>query len=260
MGRPQKDGLDYFPLDVYMDDSIALVEADYGVEGFGIIIKLYQQIYANGYYLHVDNKRLKLISRTINVDVDLLREVIKLAVEYDIYNKKLYKKYEILTSRGIQKRYLFASLRRLSANFYKEYLLLGVNDNINSVNVNINSINVTETPVNDDSNSHTILKDIKEKNIPYGEIIEELNSICGTNYKSGTENTKKFIRARFNENFCLEDFKKVIEVKCESWKGTEQEKYLRPETLFGNKFEGYLQETGNRKKEVSAYTDMLLED
>ena len=177
MGRPQKDGLDYFPLDVHMDDSIALIEADYGVEGFGIIIKLYQQIYSNGYYLQVDNKRMKLISRAMNVDTDLLEEVILLAVEYGIFNKKLHKKYNILTSKGIQKRYFFASLRRLSINFYKEYLLLGVNDNINLDNVNIYSINVTETLVNDSSNSHSIVKDNDSKEYIYMPYLKKWNKI-----------------------------------------------------------------------------------
>ena len=53
MGRHQKKGLDYFPLDVHMDNSVALLEVDHGLEGFAILIKLYQKIYADGYYIHV---------------------------------------------------------------------------------------------------------------------------------------------------------------------------------------------------------------
>lgn len=70
-------------------------------------------------------------------------------------------------------------------------------------------------------------------------IIELLNKSTGSNFSPQTKATKTFIRARFAQGFILEDFKHVIEVKTAEWLNTDQEKYLRPETLFGNKFEGY---------------------
>lgn len=82
----------------------------------------------------------------------------------------------------------------------------------------------------------------------YSEVIGYLNEKTGANYKSNTPKTQALIRARQNEGFILEDFKSVIDKKCACWKGTEWEKYLRPETLFSIKFEGYLNEkkiTGN---------------
>lgn len=80
--------------------------------------------------------------------------------------------------------------------------------------------------------------------IPYKEIVDYLNDKTNKNYKNTTGKTRRFIEARWNENFRLDDFKKVIDIKTSEWLGTSQEKYLRPETLFGNKFEGYLnQET-----------------
>ena len=51
MARPLKTGLDYFPLDVSFDDNIELLEAEEGLEGFAILIKLWQKIYSNGYYI-----------------------------------------------------------------------------------------------------------------------------------------------------------------------------------------------------------------
>lgn len=239
MGRPQKDGLDYFPLDVHMDDSIALVEADYGVEGFGIIIKLYQQIYANGYFLEVDDRRIKLISRLINIDIDLLKDVMESAVSENIFNQKLYKKYKILTSKGIQKRYLFASLRRLSANFYKEYLLLGVNDNINSINVSINSINTVETPVNDSSNKHIILKDTILKNTI--EVIDYFNKITSQKRRY-SKSSKDPISARLSDNYSMDDCKSVIDKKYKEWSNSkDMAKHITIETFFRpSNFEKYL--------------------
>lgn len=71
-------------------------------------------------------------------------------------------------------------------------------------------------------------------------IVEYLNEKAGTHYKPRTPKTQRLIEARTKEGFTLDDFKKVIDKKVEEWKGTEMEQYLRPETLFGTKFEGYL--------------------
>lgn len=72
------------------------------------------------------------------------------------------------------------------------------------------------------------------------EIVDYLNSKLGTRYKSTTANTKKHITARLNEGYTVADFYTVIDNKVKEWRGTEYEKYLRPDTLFGSKFESYL--------------------
>lgn len=77
--------------------------------------------------------------------------------------------------------------------------------------------------------------------IPYTEIIDYLNQKTGKNFKSTSKATQKHIKARFSDGFTLEDFKWVIDIKCEEWlKDSKMSTYLRPETLFGTKFEGYL--------------------
>jgi len=173
MGRPQKKGLDYFPLDVHMDDSVELLQVDYGLEGFAVLIKLYQRIYNNSYYISVTERDKKLLSRHINIDIALLDNVIKSAIEYKIFNQKMFKKYQILTSLGVQKRYLFACERRKSIEFIKEYLLLEINVYINNENVCINELNETEIPVNTADSTHIKEKKkiIKRKDIKhkYGE-------------------------------------------------------------------------------------------
>lgn len=87
----------------------------------------------------------------------------------------------------------------------------------------------------------------EEKNI-YAPVISFLNEKAGTKYKPTSSKTQTLIRARMNEGFTLEDFQTVISKKCAEWMGTDMEKYLRPETLFGTKFEGYLN-SGGRKDE-----------
>ena len=75
----------------------------------------------------------------------------------------------------------------------------------------------------------------------YISIISYLNEKAGTGFKHTTGKTKSAIKARMAEGFTVDDFKTVIDKKCAEWIGDHKmEKYLRPETLFGTKFEGYL--------------------
>ena len=80
------------------------------------------------------------------------------------------------------------------------------------------------------------------------EIIDYLNNKANTKYKYTSDKTRKYIHARLGEGFTIEDFKTVIDKKCAEWLNTEWEKFLRPETLFGTKFEGYLNQNTAEKK------------
>ena len=88
----------------------------------------------------------------------------------------------------------------------------------------------------------------------YTRVIDHLNLVAGTRYKPSSKATQRVISARINEGFTIEDIIKVIEIKADDWKGTEFEKYLRPETLFGTKFEGYL---NSRKAEEKPKVQFL---
>lgn len=90
------------------------------------------------------------------------------------------------------------------------------------------------------------------------EIVEYLNLVSGSSYRVSTPKTRTLIRARMKEGFTVEDFKTVIDKKVRDWSGdAKMQKFLRPETLFGTKFEGYLNEQevyklkGNKAQENS---------
>ena len=107
-------------------------------------------------------------------------------------------------------------------------------------NVTITEGNATEEDIEEDKE--------KEKEL-YKSIISYLNEKAGTNYKPTTAKTKTAIKARLAEGFKVDDFKTVIDKKCAEWIGDEKmEKYLRPETLFGTKFEGYLNAKVSRQQ------------
>ena len=80
----------------------------------------------------------------------------------------------------------------------------------------------------------------KEKDNIYKYIVGYLNEKTGKAFKDVNQKTRSHINARLKEGYTVEDFKKVIDIKVAEWKGTQQDLYLRPETLFGTKFESYL--------------------
>ena len=104
--------------------------------------------------------------------------------------------------------------------------------------------------------------DLDKDNVtpPYKEIITYLNQKLSTTYKATSKKTQSFIKARFNEKFTLEDFYKVIDNKYNEWYKTDMAQYLRPETLFGNKFEGYLnQKEFTNKTNFKEDTETIIE-
>ena len=108
--------------------------------------------------------------------------------------------------------------------------------------------------INNKLNNIIELKD----SIPYEEITKYLNEVAGTNYRASSKKTQQLIRARINEGFTLEDFRVVIEKKTREWINDNKMKaYLRPETLFGTKFEGYLNQPVKEltTKDLTPYTD-----
>jgi len=143
MARPQKNGLDYFPLDVDIDqdDKVALIEAQHGITGFAIVIKLLMKIYKNSYFYEWTEKEQLLFSKRVNVDINQVNVVINDCVKWGLFEDNLLKTHKILTSKGIQRRYLEAAGRRQKVEMSKEYLLLDkdiVNVYKNLVIVNIN--------------------------------------------------------------------------------------------------------------------------
>lgn len=126
MARPVKIGLDYFSLDVNLDDNVELMEADCGLQGFAIMIKLWQKIYAEGYFIEWKEDNALLFSRKINTEITLVNSVVIVCLSRGIFNNEIYEKFKILTSKGIQKRYLTVckQLKRTAVPFIEEYMLV----------------------------------------------------------------------------------------------------------------------------------------
>ena len=149
-----KDGIDGFFLNCQLDEKFELIEAEFGLKGFAIIIKLLQRIYGeHGYYCEYNSDISLLLAAKWNVassggDADnlhrqlptadnssvggchnLIDHVVVASIRRGIFDKTMYENYGILTSKGIQKRYITATRKRVDVVLKNEYLLL--NDVIN---------------------------------------------------------------------------------------------------------------------------------
>ena len=117
--------------------------------------------------------------------------------------------------------------------------------------------NSEKNPTNNNTiynyNNTNILNNIYSSVIDY--LNEKTERTGKEKYSSTSTKTQKLIKARLREKYELEDFKTVIDKKCKEWLGTDMEKYLRPETLFGNKFESYLKQKTGSNKSFNTHTN-----
>lgn len=141
-GREYKVGLDYFELDCHMEEKVRLIQAEFGLKGFAVVVKLWQKIYGEfGYYCEWSEDSLLLFMSENGVPGDgknLIKEIVAACIRRDIFSERLFKDFGILTSSGVQKRYLKATSKREKVELIKEYLL--ISDGVNKKNVVINSI------------------------------------------------------------------------------------------------------------------------
>ena len=191
MARPQKSGLDYFPLnvDIDIDDKISLIESEHGITGFGIIIKMLCKIYQNGYFYEWGEKEQLLFAKRVNVDINDVNACINSAIKWGMFEKTIYEKYGVLTSAGIQKRYLEAIGRRKAIDIIKNYWLIELpkleKTELKLINVDTNEVNVIIYSKNENNNTQSKVKESKGK-----ESKEDIDK--KDIYYLNKENTKSF--------------------------------------------------------------------
>lgn len=166
MARPIKEGLEYFPLDVDIDkdDKLELVEAKYGITGFAVAIKLLMKIYKEGYFYPWGEREQLLFSKRVNVDINLVNDIINDCFKWKFLDADKYAHYGILTSKGIQKRYLEACQRRKRLTLIKDYILIDPSQHLNvekTVIAYINADNADINSINDDIGTQSKVKESK---------------------------------------------------------------------------------------------------
>ncbi len=167
-GRQNKVGLDYFELDCHMDDKVRLIQAEYGLKGFAVFVRLLQEIYGEcGYYCEWTQDRELLFASENGLNggsLKLLGDIVSACIRRNIFSARLFEKYGILTSSGVQKQYLKATAKREVVELKKEYLLISVPENRR--NVVIKSISSDGNTISDSRNAQSRVEKSKEEYIP----------------------------------------------------------------------------------------------
>lgn len=127
-----KVGIGSFLLDCHTNDNISEIEAEYGVKGFAVVVRLWQKIYSEkGYYCEwVERSPLLFLTNWFGgnsgVTVNLITDIVERCLKNGIFDAGMYGKYSILTSHRIQEQYFDVIKRRSGILVKKEYLLISV--------------------------------------------------------------------------------------------------------------------------------------
>ena len=165
------NGINYFPLNVHLDDKFELIEAEFGLKGFAIVVKLFQKIYGQqGYYCEWTEDVALLFGKNVGLGGDAVSEIVRAAIKRGIFDSELYDKYQILTSRGIQERYFEAVSRRKEVEVRKEYLLIKVDQIYKNVRILNENVNISSKNVNISEKKKVEESKVKEKKVEEREL------------------------------------------------------------------------------------------
>ncbi|WP_455033812.1 DUF4373 domain-containing protein [Granulicatella adiacens] len=174
MARPQKNGLDYFPLnvDIFEDEKIEAIAGEFGIKGELLVIKLLCAVYRKGYYVvWNDLLKMQLLKRIPGASRELLDQVVNRLVAWGVFDKALFNSDMVLTSVRIQETFKEATKRRKEVDM-SSYCLINVD------------INEQASEINDDINPQSKVKETKENN-------NSQNSAGGGNKKALQEDFEK---------------------------------------------------------------------
>lgn len=209
MARKCKTGIDYFShdVDIMQDRKIKLLKAKHGLVGYATYMRLLEEVYReDGYYLKIDDDFNILFSDDNNLTYDVYILILNDCINGELFNKKMYDKYSILTSSRIQENYCAATERRKEVYFIKEYLIIDVTSKYKAdkVNVCINPLDVNINQLNADIGTQSKVKG-KER-----ESKEEENN----NYKS---NQDIAVVAKFYEEHIGNTISSIIAQELINW-------------------------------------------
>jgi hypothetical protein len=137
MSRPFKKGLEYFSIDCNPDSKLEYIEAIHGLTGFAIVVKLWQDIYKEeGYFIEWNKKSKYLFCKNNQVEIILVESVLETCFEESIFSREKFEAFEILTSKGVQKRYakICRDSKRKNTKMESKYIITGLITELMSLN------------------------------------------------------------------------------------------------------------------------------
>ncbi len=252
------------------DDTIAWIEEQENGKDYVIFyLKLaLKSLKDDGYLIRYVGQKLipydvKALSKLTNTPVDTVTIAMRLFIEIGLVSQLdtgeiyLNQLNEMIGSETAVAKRVRKSRAKKELSDSVDGLLLHCNDG----ETKSNTEKEIEKELDLDKELETESKEKKknspakaEPSLPYSEVVDYLNEKTKSKFRSSSQATQRLIKARFNDGFTLNDFKQVIDTKSDEWlRDKKMSIYLRPETLFSNKFEGYL----NQKRQTfSNLSDM----
>ena len=165
MSRTVKTGLDYFSHDVnsLTDKNLRLLKAVYGLTGYAVYFLLLEDIYREGYFIKINEEYNILFSDEHKLDLNVYIKILNDCIKFNLFDKELYEKYSILTSKRVQKNYLDATQRRKNVEIDVNILLLDVSILPENVNINKQIEKESKKKEKKESNKEVTESDKKEK-------------------------------------------------------------------------------------------------
>lgn len=287
MSRPQKEGIDYFSLDVdFFDDreKIRPIIARFGPDGVTLLLFLYCQIYKRGYYIKVDDDLIDSISMDLRMNQKKIRQMLAYFIKRSLFDDTLFNTVTVLTSRGIQKRYMLAVKERVKKRgapivVKKEYWLIPEND-IAEVKVKVGNVSTIIKVIhfydtvrkngviprkNYDNSEESNLKESKVKNINYiyyesKNLNDAFRRYVASREQKGdflSEEQISLLKTRLN-SITLNDFERIEIIETairRGWKDffplQQKEKHEKPKKIVNkfNNFEGRKYDMKNLEKQ-----------
>ena len=163
MARPKKTGLDYFPFDVdfFNDEKIEAISGEFGIKGEIVAIKLLAAIYRNGYFIEWSEMlQMKMLKTLPSISKELLTEIVQRLVRWNFFDEGLFNSDNVLTSRGIQRRY-FEAMKRNSLSDSLPFLIVSAAET--PINVTETTINAAKTPQSKEKESKVNISFLEKK-------------------------------------------------------------------------------------------------
>ncbi len=217
MARKKEDGITYFSHECKHDANLEYIEAIHGLNGYALYFKLLERIYfEKGYYLEWNKKIIALFAKSVVLPIEKTKEIVSDMIEEGLFDKGIYEKHGYLTSRGIQKRYLEATKRRVRVEIEKEICLVlePKNEDVNEIGENeiimntscehnVNSMQ-TET-AEDETLSPEMSTEMPQSKVKQSKVKESKRN----NSKGNAENVNSSDTAADIDLF-FENFKKTV--------------------------------------------------